>query len=71
MTSIRPITIKTVNRVSDLFSFLFVLELYHNKDRESELYVLKLFEVIIFSGYTNNFICIRFICFSVFSDFRA
>ena len=55
MTSILLITIKAVNGVSDLFSFLFVLELYHKKDRESELYVLKLFEVIIFFGYTNNF----------------
>lgn len=55
MTSIL-ITIKAANGVSDLFLFLFVLELYHNKDRESELYVLKLLEVIIFSGYANNFI---------------
>ena len=56
MTSILLITVKAANGVSDLFSFLFVLELYHNKDRESELYVLKLLEVMIFSGYANNFI---------------
>lgn len=56
MTAILLITIKAVNRVLDLFSFLFLIELYHTKDRESELYVLKLFKVIIFSGYANNLI---------------
>lgn len=56
MTPTLLITIKAVNGVLDFFSLLFVFQLYHTKDRESELYVFKLFEVIIFSGYANNLI---------------